>query len=130
MPNSGEKKSSEDSPCPSSLTPAATFGGAGPSSNPSAGLGGKNVVLVLVLKFELKQFWSAVNRAQHQHFDEDTDDTDGDARQQYRGPKADTAGQDLHQRIADISAQHIEAAMGKIHNPGDALAPSSLVTGE
>ena len=68
----------------------------------------------------MEQLRRAIDRSQHADLDDHADDADDQPRQQDRTPKTDHARQHLHQRIAEIGAQHVERPVGKIHHPCDA----------
>ncbi len=48
-----------------------------------------------------------------------TDQANNNSSQYNRTPKSNGTGQNLHQRIANEGAQHVERSMRKVDNPGD-----------
>src|SRR5713226_4092841 len=61
-----------------------------------------------------------VDPPQQHHLDENADRRDDQRRDNDAAPKTDGAGKSLGERERDVSAQHIERAVGEIDDPRDA----------
>ena len=67
---------------------------------------------------QLKQHRRVIDAAQQQHFDQRADHGDAERGEHDRGPEANGAAEPVGQRVTDIGAQHVEAAMGEVDDAG------------
>ena len=66
---------------------------------------------------ELEELRGAIDRPQHQHLHRDAHEAHDRRRQQDGEPEGHRPVHDVRQRPAEIGAQHVEAAMGEVHDP-------------
>ena len=66
---------------------------------------------------QLEQFRRMVDPPQQHHLDQHADDRDDQRRHDDAAPEPERAGEALGQRERDIGAEHVERAMGKVHDP-------------
>ena len=66
---------------------------------------------------QLEQFRRMVDPPQQHHLDQHADDGHDQRRDDDAAPEAERAGEALGQRERDIGAEHVERAMGEIHDP-------------
>ena len=66
---------------------------------------------------QLEQFRRMIDPPQQHHLDQHADDGDDQRRDDDAAPEAERAGEALGQRERDIGAEHVERAMGEIHDP-------------
>ena len=69
---------------------------------------------------QLKQFRDMIYPAQQHHFDQHADRCNDERRRQNTRPESKRVRKSFGQREGDISAQHVERAMGEIDDPGHA----------
>ncbi len=69
---------------------------------------------------QLKQFRRVIDPPQQHHLDQYADRGDNQRRDDDTAPKPECTGKPLGQRERDIGAEHIERAMGEVHDPRDA----------
>ena len=68
---------------------------------------------------QLKELRCLVDPAEQQDLHDHADQADGAGGNQDGGPETDPGGADrLDQRVPDIGAQHVERAVGEVHDPG------------
>ena len=66
---------------------------------------------------QLEQFRRMIDPPQQHHLDQHADNRHHQRRNDDAAPEAERAGEALGQRERDIGAEHVERAMGKIHDP-------------
>ena len=66
---------------------------------------------------QLEQFRRMIDPPQQHHLDQHADDGHDQRRDDDAAPEAERAGETLGQRERDIGAEHVERAMGEIHDP-------------